>query len=121
MTDEEKIAKWAGFREKTFRAPVCTHKPRCTYWVDPNGKDTRHLSDPNGKRLPDFTSLDVLFKWCVPKLRVYTLTSHAFTYHKAEVWFGGSLLPGVGRKQSPGEALREAILALIGEGDVQPA
>ncbi len=116
MTDQEKnevLAKWAGFTEKKFRAPVCTHKPRCTYWVDPDGKDTRLLSDPNGKRLPDFLhSLDVQAKWLWPKLGdwgMYKLENMvvfaAFTKDHGD-WVRK-------RATTPAEACAEAVLSLI--------
>ena len=109
MTDEkdEIIARWLGFRRMRLDELPDTMRHESNLY-------NRYMT-PQGEHrgIPDFTSLDVLFKWCVPKLRVYTLASHASTYYKAEVWFGESLLPGVGRDQSPGEALRGAIVALI--------
>ena len=118
----EVLARWAGFTEKKFRAPVCIHEPRCTYWVDPDGKDTRHLSDPNGKRLPDLIhSLDALGLWSIPNIE------HLFEIEwmpqiggwscRITITTGSGHKPFYGRGTTMAEACADAILSLIGEDD----
>ena len=103
MTDQEKIAKWAGFTE-------C---PQGGWW-SPDAdwsKDSPHW-------LPDTTDLTWLFKWCVPKLLHKDVCINAWSgspgyeaiIHKI------ACEPIIKIASTPGEALRDAIRALIGEG-----
>ncbi len=106
MTDEkgEVIARWVGF-------------------TDDNVSDTHPWQDPEGDGYvepPDFTDPTTLFKWCVPKLK------HGWNLKGLD----GKVLATVGYRDernksiglpwhaealrdTPGEALRDAILALI--------
>ena len=80
---------------------------------------------------PDTTDLTWLFKWCVPKLDCYRIFTHWSSdsldprqwiptkFHDAEIEVGhGNIATAMrytGHGDTPGEALREAIVALIGE------
>ena len=106
MTDAEKIARFAGLTEESIGY---------TDYFDP---DDGHLIERK-IHWPDFTSLDVLFKWCVPKLP-RTEQGHLYisvTQDKYEAGWIAYIGEIEGRGDTPGEALRAAILALIGDGD----
>ena len=91
MTNEkgEVIAKWLGFKLS----------PDESWWIDPLGWFVA---------LPDFTDLTTLFKWCVPVVR--QRYGDAITYNLLRDWVHGAYLVNV---IPTGEALRDAILALI--------
>ncbi len=106
MTDEkgEVIARWLGFQ----LAPPVNNPAFIPLWTFPDGSCHREL--------PDFTDLTTLFKWCVPKL----------DYCNIRVQDSGVIyaVAGINNRSTgrfygatPGEALRGAIVALIGEGD----
>ncbi len=130
MTEDEKIARWAGFTKRfVYSGGIGA--------VEVYDKDDNLFANDFGDiEYPDFTDPTTLFKWCVPKLRDlkrpgnYKLGSIHFhdnwnneggwlceinmeqnvDRQSAEVW--------VTAKQgaTPGTALRAAIVALIGEG-----
>lgn len=126
MTDEEKneaLAKFAGWEFVDSECHDMTHF--IDYW--------RHPSQSHNKQtLPDFTSLDVLFKWCVPKLpngteiNIIRWASGRVRFQGETDWYEGEhygceLDPCTGKEyegggRTPGEALRAAIVALKGNG-----
>ncbi len=129
MTDQEKnevIARWRGFFQPD--GLTCWEYPHDCY---PEEMTPRFRRIPS---LPDFTDLTTLFKWCVPKLDCYRLFTHwgvdshepwlrtPTKFHDAEVETGhgniATAMRYIGHGDTPGEALRDAILSLIGEGDV---
>ncbi len=70
---------------------------------------------------PDTTDLTWLFKWCVPKLSyAHVSRDTILNYNSATVFIRDEDYDDKeygGEGKTPGEALRGAILALIGEGD----
>ena len=99
----EVLAKWAG---------ITIESVGYTDYLDPD--DGAFVS----RRIhwPDFTSLDVLFKWCVPKLRRdYVSIQFEYANDLWDVRLHGfdSQLAWSFNHNTPGEALRGAILALI--------
>ena len=98
----EVLARWAG---------ITIESVGYTDYLDPD--DGTFVS----RRIhwPDFTSLDVLFKWCVPKLLYVSLICGKAS--QAVACGGEPITVHMATADTPGEALREAILSLIGEDD----
>ncbi len=102
MTDKEKnevIAWWAGFRP---------------YYFGVHGWMAEGIVF---EELPDFTDLTTLFKWCVPKLDHIEVATNHFDTGK---YYGYACIEHtrkLGYGDTPGEALRDAIVSAIREGD----
>ncbi len=118
MTDEEKILGFAGLEHKvvTYTTTGGTPVIDRSYWLAPDGEIFHEE--------PDTTDLTWLFKWCVPGLRHrgYTIEFFIPATGKSTVTISalaGSKARGClsGTTDTAGEALRGAILTLIGEGD----
>jgi hypothetical protein len=118
MSDDEKIARWAGFRFcKAFQG-----------WKDrwaPPGVGIDDVWNHVGA-FPDFTDPTALFRWCVPKLDSWEMGDHEHGVY-AEVFLSAQFpqpyhsKPTRIVKATPGEALRAAILSsLLGRGDNDP-
>uniref|UniRef100_A0A6M3L725 Uncharacterized protein n=2 Tax=viral metagenome TaxID=1070528 RepID=A0A6M3L725_9ZZZZ len=62
---QEKVARWCGFvhDKSVCQCEVC----RDLDWIAPDAAKLSGVYYAPTK-LPDFTSLDVLFKWCVPHI-----------------------------------------------------
>lgn len=72
MTDQEmweELLKLCGWKQKKYRAPACTHTPRCTHWVDSKGKHSF---------LPKDITLGNLCKWIVPALKPKTVLMETY-------------------------------------------
>lgn len=129
MTDDEKILKFAGF---TW-SPGCSCGRCCpSGWIPPGfDKD-----DEEYATRPDTTDLTWLFKWCVPKSgmdALWIINNLAAPIPEIQYCFGfvrgkdndlicwsQTLLPDQCLSpicDTPGEALRAAVLAPIGEAD----
>ncbi len=74
---------------------------------------------------PDFTDLTTLFKWCVPKLKHGWNLKGLHNKVLATVGYRDERNKSIGLpwhaealRDTPGEALRDAIVSVIGEGDV---
>ena len=70
----EKLARWAGFKQSGL-FPKCDyhweHQKKCANWFTPEGFTTHGPFDRMLGRLPNFSdSLDLCFKWLVPKTSV---------------------------------------------------
>lgn len=120
MTDEEKILRFAGYTYWNDNDEGNPSRSGKVGWYDPGGEPVSSLGiyNPDGGTkqqwlLPDTTDLTWLFKWCVPKLDNYELNKGGTYGHRAYVSL--ELAHGNEDARTAGEALRGAILALIGE------
>ncbi len=123
MTKDEVIARWAGFTEIEESTEVFADghsEITPSGWVL-EGDPTFYYS------APDFSDPTTLFKWCVPKLNELP-DGEGWSLHYTP-WFDEDKRYSVelyGPRfdngfevfaSTPGEALRDAILSLIAEGE----
>ncbi len=116
MTDEEKLLRFAGFTEVDL--PMYCHDAATdgdSWYIQPVTIRPYWAKDNISYReRPDTTDLAWLFKWCVPKLKHWNLQLCSAGVSCCVVPLGGDIRHyKEAIADTPGEALRGAILALV--------